>query len=718
MVVYIDDVYMATETEKEHLDLLHTVLQRLKAAGLKIGLKKCDIGTEEAHYLGFTFTSEGRTIDEGYLKDITVPQDCRSAEGVLGKLEYVAHNVPWYGVKARPCHLVKKGLRELKGRKVVTHNRDLTNEERENFSILIEHVKTSQVTLELRKPKTDLIIRVQISDEGYQTEYRNTLKGGPIAYKSKAWTDPESKYAPLEKALCACFSALPYAHAVMEPDRIVMVTDFPALGEMKKDTEVGCKAQISRWGKWQAMQLDPKISFITETQKVPLKEHRTSKPPRNPTCTIYTDGSKKGGEDKSKWGFIAKTQQGDKSRTGYVFGSAQTAEVTAVLEAVIWARDNRHRCIDIVTDSDYVHRAVSEDLPIWKKNEMLKADGGALQHQVLWQLLGEKINGLDIEVRHIRSHTTHQGIDYQGNREVDHLVQARALIVPIQWTTPKGIIIPEEEEQRIIMALHDLWGHVGLERMKKNLIKEGINLPPKLKQKFRVWKSQCEPCLQTHPMPTKTSQMDPIKAHEPGRMFSADIGELPEPSKRGHKKFLVIVDNHNGALTFYPIKRATGKIVADKIAEFISHNEGIQSLRMDNGSHFKNNDVMGLLEENKITAIWSIPYASHTNGIAERGIGRLKRLIHTNYPRTWDEPQNRVDIHKILSQGHLKEPPKTQPVSPLFQEGDRVRIKRGPKNKKGTNLKAGTHTVQEVDGNLITLKSGIITHSTQLIRKH
>jgi len=46
---------------------------------------------------------------------------------------------------------------------------------------------------------------------------------------------------------------------------------------------------------------------------------------------------------------------------------------------------------------------------------------------------------------------------------------------------------------------------------------------------------------------------------------------------------------------------------------FFTSNKGVITLRADNGSPFKNEEVMTLMESLGIGITWSIPYKSNTN---------------------------------------------------------------------------------------------------------
>lgn len=55
---YLDDVLIwSNGPEKDHLEKVNKILERLAGAGLKLDLKKCDFAAKEVKYLGFIVTA-------------------------------------------------------------------------------------------------------------------------------------------------------------------------------------------------------------------------------------------------------------------------------------------------------------------------------------------------------------------------------------------------------------------------------------------------------------------------------------------------------------------------------------------------------------------------------------------------------------------------------------------------------------------------------------
>ena len=56
---YLDDIIIFSETAEEHMKHIQIIIDRLKAAQLKLKKSKCAFFKRELHYLGHLLTTEG-----------------------------------------------------------------------------------------------------------------------------------------------------------------------------------------------------------------------------------------------------------------------------------------------------------------------------------------------------------------------------------------------------------------------------------------------------------------------------------------------------------------------------------------------------------------------------------------------------------------------------------------------------------------------------------
>lgn len=703
-VIYIDDVYLAHDDPEEHLEAINRVLSKLREAGMKVQSKKCHFGRYEVPYLGFTMSDEGRKVNEGYVEQISLPQTALEAEGVMGKLEYIASHIPGYGEKAKACHQVKRGLRERVGRKMVTHNRPLTEEEKESFRELLEFCKNKQEPLVQRIPNSELYIHLTMGIEGCTAKYSNELTGPPTLYRSWPWQSAESRFSPQEQFLAGIMKAVHHGRSNLLPGKIIVTTPYPGITEMSKQSCLETRAQQSRWGNWAIMCSDPFIEFRNLEEPHRKEKPRKPPPPRIPEVTYFTDGSRQGGDTHAQWAFVKKDGiKILKSQSGKTAGSAQAAEVQALLEALIDAK--KHKTFDVVSDSQYVVEAYNEGI-IGNP-----AQGtGKEAHKEMWVMIRQWSAGKNILLRHVKAHTSGMDPDSLGNREADELAQIRAIFIPKGWDS-----VPESEAKHYVQHLHITWGHCGLARIKQRVKMERLPEVQNLGKLLREVKSECPQCLEKGgQLRCKAQKGLQIKTPEEGEEASMDVGQPYLKGDNGHPLFLVIKDNGSEYTKVYPIKRQTARIIARCVGDFLSEHL-VKRLRSDNHRSFSNDIVKSLLEENGVQQVFSIPHQPNTNGIAERAVGRVKEVITTNTGSSWDTPGGLMELHRLLRQAPL--PRKNRGASndvPLCVAGDIVGVYRGP--KKGKNNFVGKTQVSAVSGNAIKLRNGKTVHPAQIVK--
>lgn len=71
IVIYLDDILLASRTLDEHRHLLHQVLTIIRLRGLKLNLEKCRFAETNIDYLGYHVTPHGIQMNKDHLQAIT-----------------------------------------------------------------------------------------------------------------------------------------------------------------------------------------------------------------------------------------------------------------------------------------------------------------------------------------------------------------------------------------------------------------------------------------------------------------------------------------------------------------------------------------------------------------------------------------------------------------------------------------------------------------------
>ena len=114
VVVYFDDIVIASTGISEHIELVASVLRCLASNGLELRLSKCKFAYEQIEYLGYNITAGGIRPSEEHVRAIhkyPVPKNTKELHSYLGLSSYFRRFVPPFSVIARPLHnLTKKDV--------------------------------------------------------------------------------------------------------------------------------------------------------------------------------------------------------------------------------------------------------------------------------------------------------------------------------------------------------------------------------------------------------------------------------------------------------------------------------------------------------------------------------------------------------------------------------------------------------------------------------
>ncbi|MCP4459046.1 MAG: RNA-directed DNA polymerase [Cytophagales bacterium] len=105
IICYLDDICITTSSFEDHLEKLTVMLDRLRAALLKLKLKKCVLLLENTKYLGHIVSRQGLTPDpkkvEG-IKTYPEPNTPTEVRRFLGMTSYYRKFVPNFSRIAQP----------------------------------------------------------------------------------------------------------------------------------------------------------------------------------------------------------------------------------------------------------------------------------------------------------------------------------------------------------------------------------------------------------------------------------------------------------------------------------------------------------------------------------------------------------------------------------------------------------------------------------------
>lgn len=240
IVVYMDDVTLATHTLVEHFNLLKRVLRRLAEFRLEIKIKKCQFCFTEIELLGFTVSKKGIRPNNSHLeaiKSMPFPSDVKQVSRCLGLFSYFRRFVPSFSTISLPLRNAMKS-----GSKFEFDDRC-----KQAFTTLRDKLISAPI-LALYNPSRETELHCDASTEGFGgilLQKQDDGKLHPIAYFSKRTTSLESRYHSFELETLAIIYSLRKFRIYLEGIQFRIVTDCNSLAmTLSKKT---INARIARW---------------------------------------------------------------------------------------------------------------------------------------------------------------------------------------------------------------------------------------------------------------------------------------------------------------------------------------------------------------------------------------------------------------------------------------------------------------------------------------
>lgn len=126
---------------------------------------------------------------------------------------------------------------------------------------------------------------------------------------------------------------------------------------------------------------------------------------------LFTDGACSGNPGPGGWAYILKHPASGRARESSGAEPATTnnrMELTGAIEGL--ASLKRPCRVELVTDSQYVARGLSEWLPRWKAQGWMRKERGRLKpisNEDLWRRLDELASRHQVRVTHVLGHSGH-----------------------------------------------------------------------------------------------------------------------------------------------------------------------------------------------------------------------------------------------------------------------------------------------------------------------
>ena len=234
---YLDDIIIYSRMEKEHLEHLEQIFNRLRAAGLK--LEKCSFFKKHIQYLGQLISAEGIQPLQEKLKSITkmpAPKNPKEVKQFLRLVGYYRKFVPRFADILRVLTYLTKKDMEFKW----------TPECENCFRILKEFLQQAQI-LKYPDPQANYTLYTDASKYAYVGILTQHSDGTdhPITYVSGLFHGSQLNWATLTKEAYAIYMSVKKLSFYIDTAKITVKSDHLSLKKFLEKNTLNSK--VNNW---------------------------------------------------------------------------------------------------------------------------------------------------------------------------------------------------------------------------------------------------------------------------------------------------------------------------------------------------------------------------------------------------------------------------------------------------------------------------------------
>jgi hypothetical protein len=187
---------------------------------------------------------------------------------------------------------------------------------------------------------------------------------------------------------------------------------------------------------------------------------------------------------------------------------------------------------------------------------------------------------------------------------------------------------PKENHNDLLKEAHDNVGHYGAEQMVKRLHLDGIHWKRLIDDAVEFVR-KCPQCQKHNIQARGYHPMQSIYSYIPGDFWHMDLGGPinTHTSSSKNNYFLVMVDSCTRFCIIKPIPNKEAATVTQQLINIFSDFGYPSVLVSDNGTEFRNKISKLLTESMGIDHRFITPLKPNTNGLAERYVQSVKKLL-------------------------------------------------------------------------------------------
>lgn len=627
VLVYLDDIFVMSETADEHMEHLEIVAEELRKLGLKTRLSKCNFFAKRVKYLGHIVTPDGFHPDQKYVAKVLQfkkPTNKDELARYLGMVNWLLKFIP-------NLAQAKAILERIKG-KGVKFNWNWECDEA--FKLTQKLVSQTKI---LHHPdfKREFFVQTDASNGcigAMLFQYDDNGNVCPIEFMSQKLQGAELNWHSNEKECFAVLMACKKWFKFLLSAPFTILTDHKNLEVLLTSVDKIAPGRVHRWATWLQAELIFTVRHIKGTDNIlpdllsrdilrdtPLNQERANK---NEICMAVL-----GAIDKQEREYLERARRNRRNRNRR--NRNQLANLPVIRRVV-------------VDPEQPVRRIVEEERKVVEEDsESDDSEGGELEPLLIedpeldtlidyttWDeylspalikvfqrtdpLIGILLKALNSDER------AKFKLAYRWQKRINKgivFISQNGLVM----INDHKIMVPDKLQQRILDYFHstNYCAHQGITRMKSHICSRfyWVNMQDTISK----YVANCRSCAQVKGGPTgKNTKLKLFPSRYPNHMVAVDTVELPH-SQGGYKHMVTMIDRFSRYAVAVPVKNKTSPTVIKAILNNWIYKFGVpEHILSDNGPEFIAKAFKQFVNRFKFKHKHSTVYHPQTNGMVER----------------------------------------------------------------------------------------------------
>ena len=228
VIVFIDDICIASSTEEEHREHVQIVFERLKENGLVINVDKCRFAQKQVEFLGYLVSAEGILPLPDRVEAINryeIPTTVKQLRRFLALLNGYKRFIPRASDLQTELLQMIPGNKKNDGRKL-----QWTENRREAFE-LCKNALSQATLLCYPDPRKPLGLMIDASNTAAGAVLQQLTEAGwrPLGFYSQKFSQSQQSYSTFGRELTAMKMAVKYFRHLVEGRQFTIFTDHHPL---------------------------------------------------------------------------------------------------------------------------------------------------------------------------------------------------------------------------------------------------------------------------------------------------------------------------------------------------------------------------------------------------------------------------------------------------------------------------------------------------------